>query len=84
MDSKEVDYPVILTVFLFLAGTTILTWCFGKDILFGEGANCLAVRSKTVESWRTLSYTKWRILLAQGIIDSSGSTSLCGFLFLRH
>jgi hypothetical protein len=29
MEAKEVDYPVILTVFLFLAGTTILTWCFG-------------------------------------------------------
>jgi predicted ferric reductase len=57
---KPVDYPVILTVCLFLAGTTILTWCFG--IYPGSSVGLIvAVRSKSVESWRTLSYTRWRI-----------------------
>ena len=33
------DYPVIITVFLFLVGTTVLTYCFGSTPRWGAGVD---------------------------------------------
>jgi hypothetical protein len=57
------EYPVIITVFLFLLGTTVLTYCFGilvPNVRRGTGVNCLAVRTHDIESWRGLAYAQWR------------------------
>jgi hypothetical protein len=29
------NYPIVITVCLSLFGTTVLTWCLGKMIVFG-------------------------------------------------
>ena len=58
------NYPIVITVVLSLLGTTVLTWCLGNKklpIFIGQSTNFSAVRIKTVESWRTLSYPRWRI-----------------------
>lgn len=56
--SNSMQYPVV-TVCLFLFGTTVLTYCFGI-IPDSRRIVMVAVRSMSVESWRTLSYSRWR------------------------
>jgi hypothetical protein len=73
------NYPLTVTVCISLFSITILTWCFGKSCY--ELANVLAVRTKAVESWRHLSYSRWRILRGFAANDSR-SLGLYRFLSL--
>ena len=60
----EANYPIVITVCLSLFGITVLTWCLGKIIsLKANLAYVLAVRTKSIESWRHLSYTRYRMSL---------------------
>jgi len=54
------SYPLVITVCLSLFGTTLLTWCFGTIWLSLNIISRSASRVKTIESWRNLSYTRWR------------------------
>jgi hypothetical protein len=56
----EANYPLVITVCLSLFGTTVLTWCFGK-ISYLQSLTVIAVRVKMIDSWRNLSYARWRI-----------------------
>jgi len=61
------NYPVVVTVCLSLFGTTVLTWCLGtrhpqpNRFFVMRRLIVTAVRTKSIESWRNLSYPRWRI-----------------------
>jgi hypothetical protein len=55
------NYPIVITVVLSLLGTTVLTWCLGKPPHHQwTKLNFIAVRIKSIESWRAVSYPRWR------------------------
>jgi len=61
------NYPIVVTVCLSLFGTTVLTWCLGtrhpepNSFFVMRRLIVTAVRTKSIESWRNLSYPRWRM-----------------------